>query len=171
MATEDEIRERLCIALRVPLDTPDWLERAEMALHGYYTWRTKQRIKPYDRTTFGGRLLCARETAGITQKQLAARMGVFKCNVWGWEHGTQDFPSEKLGPLCTILLVSVPWMLGESEEGGPNLPTEVLRAAHSPSWLAYVRKRATSRRAYAKSKREFERMRVELEALRNKRDD
>lgn len=161
--TIDEIRERICIALRVPLDTPDWLERCEHTLHGAWNWKEKRRGKPYDRTTLGGRVRMAREIAGLTQAQLAARLGVYKCNVWGWEHGTQDMPSEKLGPLCLIVGVSRPWMLGESEEGGPPLPVEVLRAAYAPSFLAYNR----SQKQYAQKRDKAKRLLARIQAERD----
>lgn len=138
--TVDEIRERLCIALRIPLDTPDWLARVENRLHAKYNWEHAKAPKPYDITTLAGRIKCARELTGMTQARLAARLGVYQCNVWGWEKGTQDVPAEKFMPLCMALGVKAAWMLGQSEEGGPPaVPLEVLRAAASPAYFRYKR--------------------------------
>lgn len=167
---ENDIRERLCTAMRLPLDTPDWVERAERMLHGYLNWKERRQLKPLDLSTVPGRVRFAREAMGLTQAHLAARIGVRKYQVWGWEHGTQDIPAEKFPGLCMSTGVSQSWMLGESEDGGPpSVPQEVIRTALSPSYLAYRRERKTLQMDREKARKALAEIQAEVEALKSKR--
>lgn len=71
--------------------------------------------------TFGDRVAGAREQAGMTQSQLARRLGVKKATVIGWENDVSEPRANKLSMLAGILNVSIVWLLtGEGE--GANVP-------------------------------------------------
>jgi transcriptional regulator with XRE-family HTH domain len=140
MSDLDDVRTRLCIALRIPDDAPDWLELTEHRLHAWWAFRERQAPTPIDISTLAGRMKAAREITGLSQNQLAARVGLpTGAHVSLMERGKADLPAERLPGLCMSLGVSQAWLLGESEAGGPPIPREVLRAMCSPSWFRYKR--------------------------------
>jgi len=73
--------------------------------------------------TFGDRLAGAREAAGMTQAQLARRLGVKKATVIGWENDMSEPRANKLSMMAGMLNVSIMWLLtGEGEGAGvPDL--------------------------------------------------
>ncbi|GAB4543129.1 MAG: helix-turn-helix transcriptional regulator [Ruegeria sp.] len=73
--------------------------------------------------TFGDRLAGAREAAGMTQAQLARRLGVKKATVVGWENDMSEPRANKLSMMAGMLNVSIMWLLtGEGEGAGvPDL--------------------------------------------------
>ena len=74
-------------------------------------------------TTFGDRLAGAREDAGMTQDQLARRLGVKLKSLERWEND-HTFPrANHLSMLAGLLNVSIPWLLS-GEGAGPNAPRE-----------------------------------------------
>ncbi|MEB8387275.1 helix-turn-helix transcriptional regulator [Rhodobacteraceae bacterium KMM 6894] len=74
-----------------------------------------------DVTTFGDRLTGARERAGMTQSQLAKRLGVKKKTLDGWENDLSDPRANHLSILAGLLNVSLLWLMsGEGE--GPGDP-------------------------------------------------
>ncbi|ABF64466.1 helix-turn-helix transcriptional regulator [Rhodobacteraceae bacterium R_SAG7] len=78
-----------------------------------------------DAATFGDRVAAARESAGMTQGQLARRMGVKKSTLIGWEQDLSEPRANKLSTLSGILNVSMSWLLtGEGDElSAPNEDT------------------------------------------------
>lgn len=73
--------------------------------------------------TFGDRLAGAREAAGLTQKELAARLGVKPVVITGWEDDIKEPRANRLQIVAGILGVSLSWLLtGEGE--GPEAPGE-----------------------------------------------
>lgn len=78
-------------------------------------------------TTFGDRLTGAREDAGMTQDQLARRLGVKRKSLERWEND-HTFPrANHLSMLAGLLNVSIPWLL--SGEGiGPSGPADPVDA-------------------------------------------
>jgi transcriptional regulator with XRE-family HTH domain len=162
----DDVRERICIALRLPDDAPDWLEQAEHRLHAWWAVSERHSPTPIDLSTLGGRLKAAREITGLSQDRLAARMNIpCGAKIAMLEKGRADLPAEKLPGLCMCLGVSQAWLLGESEEGGPPVPREVLRAMHSPSWIRYKRRQHDfARKRDAEGKVRLAALRAELAA-------
>ncbi|MFV0360693.1 helix-turn-helix domain-containing protein [Tropicimonas sp.] len=80
--------------------------------------------------TFGDRVAGAREALGMTQPELAERLGVRIKTVRGWENDTAEPRANKLQMLSGILGVSLTWLLnGEGDgldqpagEAGARLP-------------------------------------------------
>ncbi|MAW08213.1 MAG: transcriptional regulator [Halobacteriovoraceae bacterium] len=76
-----------------------------------------------DAATFGDRVAAARESAGMTQGQLARRMGVKKSTLIGWEQDLSEPRANKLSMLSGLLNVSMAWLLtGEGDD--LSAPTE-----------------------------------------------
>jgi transcriptional regulator with XRE-family HTH domain len=67
--------------------------------------------------TFGDRLAGAREAAGLTQKDLAARLGVKLKTVRDWENDVNDPRANKLQMLSGVLNVTITWLLTGQGEG------------------------------------------------------
>lgn len=71
--------------------------------------------------TFGDRMAGARELAGMTQAQLARRLGVKKATIVAWEEDRSDPRANRLQMVSGLLNVSIIWLLtGEGE--GPESP-------------------------------------------------
>lgn len=145
----DEVKRRLFEAMGG--ERPDWLDFACRVLYADHKQRVGRRI--YDISTVGLRIKCAREVLGMSQDQLGLRLRVPGVRVSDWERGRADLPVTKLRPLSIILRVSAEWIAMDSEEGGPDVPTEVRVREHSPRWLEWRERR----RAYRKACEEAER--------------
>ncbi|MEO0750993.1 MAG: helix-turn-helix domain-containing protein [Pseudomonadota bacterium] len=79
-------------------------------------------------TTFGDRLAGAREQAGMTQAELAKRLGVKLSTLKSWEDDFNEPRANKLQMLAGILNVSLSWILsGEGE--GIEAPDDAMEAA------------------------------------------
>ncbi|MBO9449975.1 helix-turn-helix transcriptional regulator [Tropicibacter sp. R16_0] len=81
--------------------------------------------------TFGDRVAGAREAAGMTQAQLARRLGVKKATVSGWEQDLSEPRANKLSMMAGLLNVSIMWLLtgegdGMAEPAGEVTPIEGL---------------------------------------------
>lgn len=81
--------------------------------------------------TFGDRVAGAREAAGMTQAQLARRLGVKKATVSGWEQDLSEPRANKLSMMAGLLNVSIMWLLtgegeGMEEPAGEVTPIEGL---------------------------------------------
>src|SRR6056297_3774623 len=75
-----------------------------------------------DATTFGDRVAGAREQAGMTQHELAKRLGVKLKTLKGWDNDLSEPRANKLSMMAGLLNVSLLWLLsGEGE--GPDSPT------------------------------------------------
>lgn len=64
-----------------------------------------------DAATFGDRVAAAREAQGMTQKDLARRLGVQEKTVEGWENDLSEPRANKLQILAGLLNVSMAWLL------------------------------------------------------------
>ncbi|MBC7133322.1 MAG: helix-turn-helix transcriptional regulator [Roseovarius sp.] len=74
-----------------------------------------------DVTTFGDRLAGARERAGMSQAELARRLGVRLRTLKAWEDDLSEPRANKLSMMAGLLNVSLLWLLsGEGE--GPDAP-------------------------------------------------
>jgi transcriptional regulator with XRE-family HTH domain len=67
--------------------------------------------------TFGDRLAAARESADMTQAQLAKRLGVKKSTLAGWEQDLSEPRANKLSMAAGMLNVSIVWLLTGEGEG------------------------------------------------------
>ncbi|MEZ5715662.1 MAG: helix-turn-helix transcriptional regulator [Paracoccaceae bacterium] len=70
-------------------------------------------------STFGDRVTGAREAAGMTQKQLAKRLGIRLSTLQGWENDLSEPRANKLQMLAGLLNVSLAWLLEGVGDGIP----------------------------------------------------
>ncbi|WP_208347928.1 helix-turn-helix domain-containing protein [Pseudaestuariivita rosea] len=68
-------------------------------------------------STFGDRVAGARESAGMTQAQLAKRLGVKLTTLRGWEEDLSEPRANKLQMLSGVLNVSLTWLLNGEGDG------------------------------------------------------
>ena len=74
--------------------------------------------------TFGDRLVAAREAAGMTQAELARRIGVRRRTLAGWEDDQAEPRANRLQMLAGLLNVSMIWMMSGqgAAPAGPESP-------------------------------------------------
>lgn len=75
--------------------------------------------------TFGDRLCAAREAGGMTQEDLARRLGVRLTTVQSWENDRGEPRANRLQMLAGMLGVSIRWLLtgeGDGLDGPPEGP-------------------------------------------------
>ena len=70
-----------------------------------------------DMATFGDRIAGAREALGMSQRDLAHRLGVRPETLKGWEEDRSEPRSNRLQILAGILNVSIRWLLTGEGEG------------------------------------------------------
>lgn len=75
-------------------------------------------------STFGDRMTGAREAAGLSQSDLAKRLGVKVKTIRAWENDQSEPRANKLQMLSGMLGMSIKWMLTGEGEGleGPEQP-------------------------------------------------
>lgn len=75
-----------------------------------------------DATTFGDRMTGAREACGLSQAELARRLGVKVKTVRAWENDQSEPRANKLQMLAGLLGVSIMWLLSGAGDGldGPE---------------------------------------------------
>ncbi len=73
--------------------------------------------------TFGDRLALSREAQGLTQEQLAKRLGLRVQTVQNWEFDRSEPRANKLQMLAGFLNVSMIWLLTGEGDGGPVVPS------------------------------------------------
>lgn len=76
-----------------------------------------------DVATFGDRLAGAREAAGLTQEELAQRLGVRLTTLQNWEDDLAEPRGNRLQMLAGMLNVSLSWLL-MAEGDGLDAPGE-----------------------------------------------
>lgn len=91
-----------------------------------------------DATTFGDRLAGAREAAGMSQKELAERLGVKLKTVQGWEDDVTEPRANRLSTISGLLNVSLPWLL-MAEGDGPEAPEDVNTDADVTAMMTEIR--------------------------------
>jgi transcriptional regulator with XRE-family HTH domain len=100
------------------------------AMVGYPLGMAAGRPARQPRTAFGERMAQAREQAGLTQAQLAARMGVTQPVVAYWEREPVALRIEQLAALADALDVSADYLAGRSTKPrAPKGPPSRLRVA------------------------------------------
>lgn len=67
--------------------------------------------------TFGDRLAAARDAAGLTQKELAQRVGIKTSTLRNWEEDLSEPRANRLSILAGIMGVSLSWLLTGEGEG------------------------------------------------------
>lgn len=70
-----------------------------------------------DIATFGDRVAAAREAAGLTQSQLARRMGIKTATIEAWEEDRAEPRANKLQMMSGLLNVSIIWLMSGQGEG------------------------------------------------------
>ena len=70
-----------------------------------------------DAATFGDRLVAAREHAGMTQAELARRIGVRLSTLRGWEDDHAEPRANRLSMLAGLLNVSMVWLINGEGQG------------------------------------------------------
>jgi len=83
-----------------------------------------------ENATFGDRLAAARDALGLTQAELAKRIGVKLKTLQGWEDDFSEPRANKLSMLAGVLNVSLVWLLngegaGVPEPDGYSMPREI----------------------------------------------
>jgi transcriptional regulator with XRE-family HTH domain len=84
-----------------------------------------------DAATLGDRLVIARETAGLSQVDLAAQLGVKVTTLDAWENDHREPRANRLQMLTGLLGVSLGWLLtgvGEGPDGDDDvtpIPTDI----------------------------------------------
>ncbi|MEM1344039.1 MAG: helix-turn-helix transcriptional regulator [Pseudomonadota bacterium] len=73
-----------------------------------------------DAATFGDRLALAREGLGLSQAQLARRLGLRVQTVRNWEGDRSEPRANKLQMLAGFLNVSMVWLMTGEGAGGPS---------------------------------------------------
>ncbi|MBR3370779.1 MAG: helix-turn-helix transcriptional regulator [Rhodobacteraceae bacterium] len=86
-----------------------------------------------DHATFGDRLTAAREAQGLTQSQLAGRLGIKLQTLTGWENDRSEPRANKLQMVAGLLNVSMGWLLTGEGEGvsEPATPEELAEDAQA----------------------------------------
>ena len=77
---------------------------------------TKDWFDP-ETSTFGDRVAGAREAAGMTQKQLAKRLGVKLVTLQNWENDMAEPRANRLSMLAGMVNVSMMWLLDGTGDG------------------------------------------------------
>ena len=71
----------------------------------------------FERSPFGEKLLAARRLAGLSQIQIAEKLGITQQTYAGWERRTTALRPEYISKLSSMLNVSVDHLLGRENEG------------------------------------------------------
>nr|WP_321252221.1 helix-turn-helix transcriptional regulator [uncultured Ruegeria sp.] len=105
-----------------------------------------------DAATFGDRLAGAREAAGMSQSEMARRLGVKKATIVAWENDLSEPRANRLSIMAGMVNVSIMWLLtGEGEGMGAPLEedAESLKLAGVAAELRAIRgeMRASAERA------------------------
>lgn len=99
--------------------------------------------------TFGDRVAGAREHAGMTQSQLARRLGIKKATMLAWEEDLSEPRANKLSMMAGLLNVSIMWLLTGEGDGMPAPPDETGSTPDFSEILAELRAIRTDMRANA----------------------
>ncbi|MCC5989148.1 MAG: helix-turn-helix transcriptional regulator [Pararhodobacter sp.] len=93
-----------------------------------------------EQATLGDRIAAAREAAGLSQTQLATRLGVRSRTLRGWESDLSEPRANRLQMMAAMLGVSLRWLLsGEGEGVAPPLTEDEARDEAMQGTLAELR--------------------------------
>jgi transcriptional regulator with XRE-family HTH domain len=79
-----------------------------------------------DAATFGDRVAAARDAAGLSQKELARRLGVRVSTVRGWEDDRSEPRANRLSMMAGLLNVSMMWLINGEGAGLPPPDEDVM---------------------------------------------
>lgn len=85
--------------------------------------------KAADETTIGGRLRSAREAAGISQADIARKLGISRAAISQWEANDTNPDIGRFGAIADAYGVAVDWLV-------TGLASRALPAAEPPPWIA-----------------------------------
>jgi transcriptional regulator with XRE-family HTH domain len=102
-----------------------------------------------DSATFGDRVAGAREATGMTQAQLARRLGIKKATLVSWEDDLAEPRANKLSMLAGLLNVSIMWLLTGEGDGMTGPADDVQDAPDLSGVLAELREIRASMRSNA----------------------
>ena len=111
--------------------------------------------------TLGDRIAGARERAGLTQAELARRLGVRLATLTGWEDDRAEPRANQLQTLAGLLGVSMKWLMSGVGEGVPP-PPEADRDATLARLLGELRE---ARMAHARAGEKLAKVEARLQAL------
>lgn len=77
-----------------------------------------------EQATLGDRIAAAREAAGLSQAQLASKLGVRSRTLRGWESDLSEPRANRLQMMAAMLGVSLRWLLSGEGEGVAPPQTE-----------------------------------------------
>ncbi|MGB8621287.1 MAG: helix-turn-helix domain-containing protein [Paracoccaceae bacterium] len=89
--------------------------------------------------TFGDRMAGARDALGMTQSELAKRMGVKLKTVRAWEDDLSEPRANKLQTLAGVLNVSIMWLLNGEGHGLDGPADEVVLPDDVRNMLTEIR--------------------------------
>jgi transcriptional regulator with XRE-family HTH domain len=115
--------------------------------------------------TFGDRMAAARERLGLSQAQLARRLGVKLQTVQGWEGDRAEPRANRLQMLAGLLDVSMVWLMtgrGAGLPAGADAPPEPTPGATLAALAAELRE---TRLAQAQIAERLARIEKRLQAL------
>jgi len=85
-------------------------------------------------TTFGDRVAGAREQGGMTQEEMAKRLGVKIKTLKDWEDDLSEPRANKLSMMAGLLNVSLRWLI-TGEGDGPDAPLDKVGLPHGAKGL------------------------------------
>jgi transcriptional regulator with XRE-family HTH domain len=97
--------------------------------------------------TFGDRVAGARDATGMTQAQLARRLGVKKVTLVGWEDDLSEPRANRLSMMAGILNVSIMWLLTGEGDGASGPADDAVTAPEFSDILAELREIRAAMRA------------------------
>jgi transcriptional regulator with XRE-family HTH domain len=121
-----------------------------------------------DAATFGDRVAGAREAAGMTQAQLARRLGIKKATLSAWEQDLSEPRANKLSMMAGLVNVSIMWLLTGEGDGMTGPADDAQDAPDFSGILAELRELRASMRANTERAARLEkklRLLLEREAL------
>ena len=84
---------------------------------------TAGRPAKFTRSPFGEKLFAARQQMGLSQTQLAEKLGITQSTYAGWERRTTALRPDYIAKIASVLNVSVDYLLGRENavqrKGGP----------------------------------------------------
>ncbi|KMW56313.1 putative DNA-binding protein [Candidatus Rhodobacter oscarellae] len=92
-----------------------------------------------DAATFGDRVAAARDALGMSQADLAKRLGIKLKTLQGWEDDHGEPRANKLQMLSGVLNVSLTWLLNGEGEGLTEPETDAALDADITALLAELR--------------------------------
>ena len=92
-----------------------------------------------DAATFGDRVAAGRDALGLSQEDLARKLGVKLRTVQGWEDDLSEPRANKLQMLSGVLNVSLMWLLNGEGEGLSEPESETQLTADISGLLTEIR--------------------------------